>query len=221
MATNDKPKRKTPYHKARAPIDSVFSTLLANGMQSGIIPARTQEAREWYRARAKGVSNVDENSLMNSDPRRFRQTVVPGRMYMFYYDPKYKETLPYYDQFPLIFVVDVQGDHFTGLNLHYLPPPLRAKLMDGLYTIVNNNRFDATTKIKMSYQLLKSASSLKYFKPTFKKYLKIHVRSRFVSVAPIEWDVAIFLPTERFEKAVKSKVWSDSRNIIKYGRAHR
>ncbi len=210
---------KTPYHKSKAPIDNVFTTLLKRGIEDGIIPARTKEARDWFRNRAKGINDINDKELMSSDFRRFRTAVYPGRMYMFYYDPKYKETLPYYDSFPLVFVVDVGNNYFTGLNLHYLPPSYRAKLMDALYELVNNNRYDETTKLRLSYQILKNVARFRYFKPTFKKYLKIHVRSRFVSVSPAEWDVALFLPTERFEKAPMTKVWTDSTNKIKFGRS--
>lgn len=207
-----------PYHKRSKIVDNVFTTLLKRGLQDGIIPARTKEAREWYRNKARGINMVDDNELMKSDHRRYRSVVSPGRMYMFYYDPKHKETLPYYDLFPLIYVVDVEGPYFTGINLHYLPPAYRAKLMDALYSLANNNRYDETTKLKLTYQLLKQTSRFRYFKPAFKKYLKNHVRSRFVAVAPVEWDVAIFLPTERFQKAPMTKVWTDSKNAIKYKR---
>lgn len=209
---------KKPYHKSTPIIDNVFTTLLKRGIEAGIIPARSKEARDWFRNKAKTINHVDDAALLKSDHRRYRGMVYPGRMYMFYYDPKHKETLPYYDTFPLIFVVDVQGSYFTGLNLHYLPPSYRVKLMDALYSLVNNNRYDETTKLRLSYQILKNASAFRFFRPAFKKYLKNHVRSRFVAIAPIEWDIALFLPTERFLKAPMTKVWTDSKNMIKYKR---
>lgn len=209
---------RKPYHLKNAPKENVYTELLKQGVMQGIIPARTAEARRWYRDAARGVNSVNETELMRSEPSRFRQSVVPGRMYMFYYDPKLKDSLPYYDQFPLIFPLEVYGDRFLGLNLHYLPYGYRAKLMDALYALGNNTRYDATTKIQLSYKILKAASATKYYKPCVKMYLKKHVRSRFVSVGADEWDIAIFLPTERFEKAEKTKVWSDSTNKIRYGK---
>lgn len=209
---------KTPRYKQTLPQENEFTRILADGVYRGIIPSRTKEAREWYRRKASGIGEVHEPTLMKSEPSRFRQMVVPGRMYMFYYDPKHKDTLPYYDRFPLIFPIDVRGDHFLGLNLHYLPPQYRAKLMDALYSLVNNNRYDETTKIQLSYRILKASANLKYFKPCIKKYLKRHVRSRFVAVAANEWDIALFLPLERFEKEPNTKVWSDSVQKIRFGR---
>ena len=136
-------------------------------------------------------------------------------MYFFMYDAKHKETLPYYDSFPLIFPVDRTENGFYGLNMHYLPLQLRAKLMDSLYDVTNNERYDESTKLKLSYNILKSAEKFKPFKPTFKRYLTSNVRSRFVEIAPAEWDIALFLNAEQFIGATKTKVWADSRKIIK------
>jgi hypothetical protein len=103
----------------------------------------------------------------------------------------------------------------TELNLHYLPLPLRAQLMDALYDITNNSKYDESTKLRLSYGVLKGAEKFKLFQPTFKRYLNSQVRSRFVEIAPAEWDVALFLQTEQFEGASKTKVWADSRKIIR------
>ena len=71
-----------------------------------------------------------------------------GKMYMFYYDAKTKDKLPYWDRFPLIFVLDVRPDRFWGVNLHYLPPLYRAKLMNALYKIQNNGKTPLTMYVR-------------------------------------------------------------------------
>jgi hypothetical protein len=132
-------------------------------------------------------------------------------MYMYFYDPKHRKKLPYYDMFPLTIMVDKAPDGFYGLNLHYLPLPLRAKLFDALLDTTNNRRYDESTKFKLNYNILKSASSLSAFAPCFKHYLTKHVDSRIVMVEPSEWEIAMYLPTEQFQKASKTKVWKESR----------
>ena len=102
-----------------------------------------------------------------------------GRMYMFQYDPKGKDTLPYYDIFPLIFVLERYNDGFLGMNLHYLPPIYRARLMDRLYAIERMDQVRESKKLRLSYGLLNSVAKYKYFRPTVKRYLNNHVRSRF------------------------------------------
>lgn len=174
---------------------SVFDDALAQGIRSGQVPARTQKARTWYRNVAKGGAQPDM-----SEKGRTRTGVEPGSMYMFQYDPKHKATLPFYDKFPLIFPFDTAPGGFYGINLHYLPHRLRALLMDGLYKYTTDKNYDDQTKLKINYQVLKGAANIKMFQPCVKRYLNSHVRSNFIYVYPSEWDVALFLPTEQFEK---------------------
>lgn len=194
---------------------TVFDTIITQGVRSGQIPARTQQARDWFRETAQKIARINERELMRGDTARLVTTPIIGQMYMYYYDPKHKETLAYYDRFPLVFPFrKVQGG-FYGLNLHYLPPQLRARLMDGLYDYANNTRYDESTKIKMNYSLLQSVSKLKFFEPCVKMYLDEHVRSRFMYIYPSEWDVALFLPTERFAKKSKTQVWAESKKMFR------
>lgn len=193
---------------------TVFDTVLTKGVRAGQIPARTEAARTWYRDTAQSYRRLDERALMKSDTERLTSRMQVGNCYMYYYDPKHKKTLPYYDRFPLVFPYRKVPGGFMGINLHYLPLIYRAKLMDALYDVTNNKNFDETTKLKMNYQVLSSAAKFKYFAPCVKHYLTEHLRSRFLYVYPSEWDIALFLPTERFQGATKQKVWADSKKLI-------
>ena len=188
-----------------------FDSILTRGVRAGQVPARTQQARNWFRDEAAKTS-VSPTALMKEDRTQLKSKSAIGKMYLFSYDPKHKKTLPYYDRFPLIFKVQNVTGGFHGINLHYLPLILRAKLMDALYDLTSNSRYDESTKLKLSYDILKGVS--KYYKPTFKMYLNNHVRSRFLEISSTDWDVALFLPLERFEKSSKSKVWRDSRAMV-------
>jgi len=101
-----------------------------------------------------------------------------------------------------------------GINLHYLPPVLRAKLMDALYDTITNEKLDETTRLKISYNILQQASKYRFFKPCIKRYLISQVRSRFFYIEPSEWEMALFLPLDRFVGANKSRIYRDSRNRI-------
>ncbi len=175
------------------------------------------EARDWLRTKARQVSKVNEATLLQQRKGQLMSTMTRfgiGRMFMFMYDPKYKETLPFYDRFPLVMPFGIHNDGFIGINFHYLPLPLRARLMDNLYTVINNDAYNDTTKIKLSYNLLVSSAKFRYVKPCIKQYLFNHVKSRFLYIPPEEWDVALFLPTERFSKAKKDQVFKNSRASI-------
>ena len=192
----------------------IFDEILSKGIRAGKVPAREQQSRTWYRDTANKFRTVNERNLMKGDTDRLRSQPKIGHMYMFYYDAKHKETLPYFDRFPMIFPYKKVKGGFMGINLHYLPHILRAKLMDSLYDISSNDLYDETTKLRMSYNILSSASKYKWFKPCIKHYLTTQVRSRFLYVYPAEWDIALFLPLERFQGASKSTVWADSKKLI-------
>lgn len=198
-------------------VAKLFDEILLDGIRKGQVPARSKSARDWYRNQAKGISKgeVSSQKIMKESSERFTTQPIVGNMYMYVYDPKHKKTLPYYDKFPLVFPIGKAKGGFLGLNMHYLPLPLRAKLMDALYNTVNNKNFDEKTKLKISYSILNSAAKFNMFKPTIKHYLRSHIRTKFVLVHPTEWDIALFLPTARFEKATQTKVWKDSRKIIR------
>ena len=194
----------------------IFDNILIQGARQGIIPARTVAAREWYRSAAgKLMTNITPGVFeKRTDEARKVSSMEFGYMYAFKYDPKTKNDLPYYDTFPLIFPVRMDSDGFLGINFHYLPPVLRAKLMNALYSTLTNKKYDDTTKVKISYSILQSASKYRYFKPMLKKYLRSHVRSQFLEIQVNEWDMAIFLPTESFRKADTGRVWEESRKQI-------
>jgi hypothetical protein len=104
---------------------------------------------------------------------------------------------------------------FYGINLHYLPPILRAKLLDALYeTQVNGVVGNETTRMKFNYDLLASAARFRLFRPCFKRYLYNQAKSSLIYVPPEEWNMTVFLPTENFKKATKEEVWKDSRRKV-------
>lgn len=176
----------------------------------------TSKSVEWLTQQTnRSLSQVSPQRIVNITEDRLVSQITVGRMYLFAYDPKTKEDLPYYDKFPLIFPFRRVKGGFYGINMHYLPPLLRAKLMDQLYSLANNLNFDDSMKLKLSYNILNSASKFKYFTPCVKHYLNSHVRSRFISVPADAWDRVLFLPLERFVGASKQQVYRDSRNKVR------
>ena len=192
--------------------ESLFDKLQAAAYRKQI-PFQSKESRQWFMNKVKGL-RVKQDDILNDPALKNRTRPKPGRMFTYLYDPKHKDTLPYYDRFPLIIMVGPAHKGFYGVNLHYLPLGLRMKFLDGLISITNNKRFDETTRFKMSYAMLKSSSKLKYFKPCFKHYLMHHIESRVKYVEASEWEIAAFLPTARFRKSSASSIHRDSRRLI-------
>jgi hypothetical protein len=181
-----------------------FSDLIKFGLTRSNMSAAISESSQWFR---------DTSMTFLKEIKRIvgsRNRIEIGRMYLFSYDPKTKDKLPYYDKFPLVFPIESYSDGFLGINFHYLPPMLRARLLDALYDTINNKNFDETTKLKISYNVLKGVTKFKYFQPCVKRYLFSHIRSGFKEIEPNDWNKAILLPTQSFQKANESKVYADS-----------
>ena len=79
--------------------------------------------------------------------------------------------------------------------------------MDQLKSFASNKRFDESTKLLLTYQTIKNMGRAR---PTIHRYIGSHVQSKFVLVNSDEWEVALFLPVERFKKASKKQVWAHS-----------
>ena len=194
-------------------MSNLFQKLELAAFRKGITP-RTAESRAWFQKQAGYLGRINNNALLKEPALKTESDQIPGGMFMYFYDPKTKATLPYYDKFPLTIIVGPAAGGFTGLNLHYLPMVLRAKLLDALMDITSDKKYDDNTKFNLSYNTLKKASKMRYFKPCFKRYLTANVKSRFARVPASEWEIATFLPTASFEKASKTAVWADSRGMI-------
>ena len=193
---------------------SLFDTLQAGAQRAGVT-ARTKKSREWFQAKVKELGTVNRKALLRDDALEPTNREIVGSMYMYFYDPKTKETLPYYDRFPLIIMVEQAKGGFYGLNLHYLRPDIRAQFLDELMKTAPRKATNKTRLTKMRYDLLKGVRKYKEFKPCFKHYLTSHIKSKMVRVPMTDWEIAIFLPTEQFTKASKTKVWQESLKIAK------
>ena len=159
----------------------------------------------WYRSAVKAEASkykknfkkyiLDEKSDSNGvakeqDRNELRKYSVTGHMYMFEYKAKMR-WLPYYDRFPLVYVIKSSKTEFWGANLHYLAPKKRLiatkKLMQG--------RIDIPKKC-------------------FHKYLHSHVEGLYLDLASNEWDTAILLPTADFVKDHNGMIFPIDQKIV-------
>ena len=184
-------------------IDRIKDSLAKQGYEP-----RSREARNWLKAKT-GALKPTKGDLMR-DKQRLREKSIIGRMYFYFYDPKTKDTLPYYDKFPLVIPIERYPDGFLGLNLHYISPKQRVLLLDKLSTLLTDHNYDEKTRLRISYDYLARAAKMYQAKPCIKRYLYSHVQSRFLEITADEWDIAVMLPVESFAKAKKNKVWSES-----------
>jgi hypothetical protein len=185
-------------------IDRIKQSLAKEGYSTG-----TNNARIWLRAKVKELTPTSRALMADRDRLKSNSTI--GKMYFYFYDPKTKDSLPYYDRFPLVIPIESYPDGFLGLNLHYIHPKQRLILLDKLSETATNDKFDSKTKLKVSYSYLAGASRAFEATPCIKRYLFTHIQSRFLEISADEWDIAAMLPVETFVGATTSKVYADSR----------
>ena len=179
-------------------------------IQSVLDAARGRpKSTQWYREKIKEFGTPGAMDLIRDGKRNTRPFF--GRLNMFIYDPKFKKTLPYYDTFPLVLPLENYTDGFLGINMHYLPIPLRIKLLDRLVDFSNDTNFDAGTALIVEYQKVKK---IRLVKPTIHKYLAGQVKSQFRRIDADEFMIATLLPVQRFKKGSANEVWKDSRGMI-------
>ena len=175
---------------------SLLDKVNADLAKSGIRP-RTAAAQEWLREKITALRMPANRSNILNDAKRISPRAFIGRMYFFNYDPKLKDILPVWDKFPLVIPIEMYQDGFLGLNLHYLDPYNRLALLNRLYDFANNDKYDDTTRLNLSYNLLSSSRRYKMMEPCIKRYLSSHIRSSLIYIEPDNWETAIFLPTEK------------------------
>ena len=185
-------------------IDRIKQSLAKEGYSTG-----TNNARNWLRAKVKELTPTSRALMADRDRLKSNSTI--GKMYFYFYDPKTKDSLPYYDRFPLVIPIESYPDGFLGLNLHYIHPKQRLILLDKLSETATNDKFDSKTKLRVSYSYLAGASRAFEATPCIKRYLYSHIQSRFLEISADEWDIAAMLPVETFVGATTSKVYADSR----------
>lgn len=202
---------------AKPPKEPTLLEKLEKAMLQQKVEAYTRESYTWLQKEARKLAGpslrtriVKEEKAKGRALRGDPSKIHLGSMIMYQYSAKHKETLPYWDAFPVIFLISVDGDSFDGINLHYISPKYRAIILDQLLSVMNNWKFDDTTKLKLTYAILKRASKMKLLLPCYKKYLISHVKSKMIKIHPKDWQTILFLPLQNFQKAPASTVWGDS-----------
>ena len=194
-----------------AEINEGFLDKLKTAIKTSSVRGKARAAGDWFKEKVKqaGASArmraVTPTQLLRRQPE---DNIILGKMFFYKYDPKWAKKLPYWDMYPLVFPFEKVSRGFYGINLHYIPPKDRAVLMDQLKRYATNKKYDKSTRLELTYNLLKGYGRAV---PCVKRYLRDHVISETVRIDADEWEIAIFLPVERFQKESAATVWKDSK----------
>lgn len=187
---------------------SILRTQIENQLKKKGIQIERNPTRAWLIQKMKELRITQATIL--KDRERMRGRTIIGRFYFFSYDAKTKEKLKYWDKFPIVVPIENYDNGFLGLNLHYVYPLVRLKLLSKLMNYASNHRLDERTRLKISYPIIKNVGSLYRATPCIKRYLWTHVRSRFLEIEAKDWKMALTLPVQQFQKAPALQVWKDS-----------
>lgn len=136
-----------------------------------------------------------------------------GFMYLFGYQAKHADTLPYWDKYPMVLPFATDDKGFTGFNIHYLPYRTRSIILQRILEFATNDRMDYTTRIKISWKIVQSFAKIEALQFCVKRYLWTHVRTPFRQVPPEDWGTVALLPIQHFVGVSNpAKVWAETFN---------
>ena len=175
----------------------------------------SDESQEWFFDKIKEIANQKVNRKEVHGNAPIAQNMLLGQMFLFFYNPAGKQTLPYYDRFPLIFLIEMDRDDFMGLNLHYLPIDLRQRMFYQMLPRRTTKEMLNNTRLKVDMNYLKSRQNLRMYKAALKRYSFKNVIGRMAKIPAYEWEVAAHMPLAYWRKAPESRVHKDSRVIAR------
>ena len=129
------------------------------------VKAKSREALNWFKKLVKETQRAafpastgrKDLKTQSIDVKGTLGVVDIGSMFFFQYNAKHDKEypiLPYWDRFPLIFPFAPAAGGFYGINLHYLNPERRAKLMQALIKAQGTGgKMDEDFQLKLNYNL--------------------------------------------------------------------
>ena len=185
---------------------------MANPFQQlRVDPQSVRRSQSWYQNQISNLGNLSRK--VNQAIGKSSDTLVPGGLYLFKYDPKHKDTLPHYDTLPLVLPFAMAPGGFMGINLHYLPYGLRFKLMGALLDLVTDIE-DPRSRAEVSWQILNSSSKFTGVAACVKHYLSSQIQSSFLNIPNDQWLSAAMMPIEQFRGQSKEQVFKNSLRIL-------
>ena len=184
---------------------------VSDAVRSGTVGKEVKRSAKWFQDKIKGLKGEVKNRFSSTNAAKFyresekisdvvfQKRASLGDLFCYYYNPLHRKTLPYYDMFPMIMLLSAEKETFLGINFHYLRPKWRAILLDRV-----------TAKIGGGLPKWSKLRQIRQVVPTIKRYRYDHIMRKVIPIKEDEQEIAIFLPTERFKKAGKANVWSDS-----------
>lgn len=160
----------------------------------------SKDSINWFYKHARDLStNFSKARGLGQEVSR----PVPGKFYLYQYDPKTKDRLPVYDTMPLVLITEITEQGWYGINFHYMPPKVRLAIMEALYSTIEGKKPERV-KLRMNYDIARRVAQTvganDALSGSIKQYLSSHLRSPLMELKPEHWAMAVFLPLARFKR---------------------
>lgn len=141
----------------------------------------------------KQLNETQEIRVSQIKQNKRRPYIRESSLYVYNYLPKYAESLDYFDITPCVYVLSIANNGFTGLNLHYLPPSERNRL---LYIIKQHSQSNELALLKLLEYLKRKYP---YYNKIVKRYLYSHIMSNIQMIDDKYFPLVANLPLAKFK----------------------
>lgn len=211
-----KDKINLAYKKAKT--EKRVNTLRKGEQKRQLINSFRKNLKDYGKDGAAAANNKSTKWFRDKLSKTVRSRSVvklrPGAIYTYVYDAKHKDTLPYWDKFPLmVFLGETKTKSgqklLLGLNLHYIPPRARQEFLEELLIHASTKRYSATTRLKIDWSMVKN---MRGSKEMIKAYIPANIKGGIAEIDARDWVNVIYLPTHQFMSKGKrysaKRVWS-------------
>lgn len=174
----------------------------------------------WYAAQNGGaLAKIWFNSKVANNEQYWskRSYMEPGRLYMFVYaNPKHEDILDYWDVYPLVIslgrYVSKEGEVVEmGINMHHLPLQVRilvlTKIFEAFKSKYSGEMYREHQKpVDMSWQQVGALVQQYGAGFAFRSYIP-RLRTGAICFPYEEWYKAIFIPSNRYERATAAQIY--------------
>ena len=207
--------------------ESFFQKAHKAAKQHNIID-RSESAREFFHDYAAEYGlNYRSLQMLRTGGRRITDVKL-GRMYFFRYEAESSasgrdvEMHGVYDKFPLIFLLSETPGSLEGINFHYIYPEFRIHLLGKMFMYLNSQDFSNRTKLiaRKFRKVIQENKIFRHAKVCYREYKPGRIASKILQVHPMDWELAITVPTERFVtpnggRVPSKKIWTRSRKLAR------
>jgi len=169
-------------------------------------------AVQWFREslneiRKNKVGKPTDYESLSKDKSRNAVRKLRGQVLLFRYKPS-NSKIKFYDRYPVVIVLEITGNHIIGLNLHYVPPLDRIKLILMMNALLFDQKEQNLQKTRLKiFSLLNKKIFAKYMGTAVNKYTVKNIVGKPKLTNPKEWSYLAFLPV--FKGISPSKLYSE------------